>query len=115
MSESADSSENIRIRDSGASCHYCNSDESLYDNRALSGKDHSWKWKDPMLSKLMKNIPSLLQDVKIVPELWINQFSINKALKNDFKIGNDSIIIHLTNGADISSLDIILKAKSGFV
>ena len=119
MLESADSSENIRIRDSGTACHYCNSDESIYDNRAISenitvgnGKTmgattlgHS----DPTLSKLMKNIPSLLQDVKFVPDLWVNLFSINKALKND------GIIIHLRNGADIASLDMILKTKSGFV
>jgi hypothetical protein len=29
-----------------------------------------------------------LEDVKFVPDLWINLFSIGKALKNGFNLGN---------------------------
>jgi hypothetical protein len=57
----------------------------------------------------------VLQDVKYVPELWVNLFSINKALKNGFKIGNDGIVIHLTKGNTTLSFDRILNTKNGFV
>jgi hypothetical protein len=34
-----------------------------------------------------------LKEVKYVPELWVNLFSMNKALKNGFKLSNDGISI----------------------
>ena len=37
-----------------------------------------------------------LTEVKYVPELWINLFSIRKALKNGFNIGNKGVKIFLT-------------------
>jgi hypothetical protein len=42
-------------------------------------------------------------------------FSIIKALKNGFKIGNDGKIIHRTKVNRTLSFDRILNAKSGFV
>ena len=57
----------------------------------------------------------VLQEVKFVPELWVNLFSMNKALKNGFKIGNDDIIIHLSKGSTTLSFDRVLKTKNGFV
>jgi hypothetical protein len=57
----------------------------------------------------------LLQEVKFVPELWVNLFSINKALKNGFKIRNEDIIIHLSKGSTKFYLDKILDKENGFV
>jgi hypothetical protein len=37
-----------------------------------------------------KTFQVVLQDVKYVPELWVNLFSINKAVKNGF--GTDTAI-----------------------
>jgi hypothetical protein len=39
-----------------------------------------------------------LQDLKGVPDLWINLFSIGKALKNGFNLGNDGEKIKLIKG-----------------
>jgi hypothetical protein len=36
MSEGSEFSENIWIGDSGASCHYCNSDKGLFDIKEVS-------------------------------------------------------------------------------
>jgi hypothetical protein len=36
--------------------------------------------------------------VKFVPDLWINLFSIGKALKNGFNLGNDGETIKLMKG-----------------
>jgi hypothetical protein len=57
----------------------------------------------------------LLQEVKFVPELWVNLFSINKVLKNGCKIGNEDIIIHLSRGSTTLPFDRVLKTKNGFV
>ena len=57
----------------------------------------------------------MLQEVKFVPELWVKLFSISKALKNGFKIGNDDIIIHLSKGSTTLSFDRVLKTNNGFV
>ena len=50
----------------------------------------------------------MLQDVKFVPEFWLNLLSIKKDLKNGFKIGNDDIIIYLSEGASILSFDRVM-------
>jgi hypothetical protein len=67
---------------------------------------------------LQKNGESLivtLEDVKFVPDLWINLFSIGKALKNGFYLGNDSETIKLMKGKTEILFDRCLKSKNGFV
>jgi hypothetical protein len=39
-----------------------------------------------------------IQEVKYVPELWLNLFSIEKALKNGFDLGVDGERIKLMKG-----------------
>jgi hypothetical protein len=39
-----------------------------------------------------------LENVKLVPDLWVNLFRINKALMNGLIIGNESALIKLTKG-----------------
>jgi hypothetical protein len=36
-----------------------------------------------------------LNDVKYVPSLCVNLFSLNKALKKGFKVSNDGVVISL--------------------
>jgi hypothetical protein len=57
----------------------------------------------------------LLQEFKDMPELWVNLLSMNKSLKNVFKIGNEDIIIHLARVLTILSFERVLNAKNGFV
>jgi hypothetical protein len=42
-----------------------------------------------------KTFQVLLQEVKFVSELWLNLFSIKKTLKNNYKNGNEDILIQL--------------------
>ena len=125
-SESSEFSENIWIADSGASCHYCNSDKGLFDTKEVSESITVGNGKTMEATKIGslrcdveqvngKTFQVVLQDVKYVPELWVNLFSINKALKNGFKIGNEGIIIHLTKGNATLTFDRILNTKNGFV
>lgn len=77
------------IGDSGASCHYCNDDDALYDCTMIS-EEITFGDGNVMMAKkiiklrceiLQKNGEKLivtLQDVKYVPDLWVDLFSIGK-------------------------------------
>jgi hypothetical protein len=52
-----------------------------------------------------------LENVKYVPELWINLFSIGKALKNGF----NGEIIKLSKGNVTLTFDKVVRTKNGFV
>jgi len=56
-----------------------------------------------------------LDKVKYVPELWINLFSIGKALQNGFNIRNDGQIIKLTKDSVTLQFKEVAKTKNGFV
>jgi hypothetical protein len=56
-----------------------------------------------------------LENVKYVPELWINLFSIGKALKYGFNLSNDGEIIKLSNGNVTLTFDKVMRTKNGFV
>jgi hypothetical protein len=53
-----------------------------------------------------KTFQILLQEVKLMTELWVKSFAINKALKNSFDIGNKDIIIHSSKAETKLSFDI---------
>jgi hypothetical protein len=53
----------------------------------------------------------VLTDVKYVPKLWVNLFSIGKALSGSFKIGNKGLMIYLTNGSFKMSFDHLMPTK----
>ncbi len=81
------------IGDSGASCHYCNSEEGLYNYTTIL-KEIMLGNGNKMLAKEVGSLKCtvqpkngdkyivVLQNVKFVPNLWINLFSISKALNN---------------------------------
>jgi hypothetical protein len=56
-----------------------------------------------------------LENVKYVPELWINLFSIGKALKNGFNLSNDGEIIKLSKRNVTLTFDKVVRTKNGFV
>jgi hypothetical protein len=56
-----------------------------------------------------------LENVKFVPALWINLFSIEKALKNGFNLSNHGEIMELSKGNVTLTFDKVLRTKNGFV
>jgi hypothetical protein len=85
--------ENIWIGDSGASCHYCNNDLGLFDVRDVSERIKVGNGKTTEATKVgslrgkveqvhQNAFQVLLPEVKSVPELCVNLFSI-KAIKNE--------------------------------
>jgi hypothetical protein len=49
---------------------------------------------------------------KFVPDLWVNLFSINHALKKGHKISNDKITFSLSKGLSIISFDIVVGCRT---
>jgi hypothetical protein len=116
----------IWIGDSGASCHYCNDNEGLYDYKTTSEEitvgngnvliaKKVGKLRCGILQKNGEKLIVTLENVKYVPELWINLFGIGKALKYGFNLSNDGEIIKLSNGNVTSTFDKVMRTKNGFV
>jgi hypothetical protein len=57
----------------------------------------------------------VINDVKFLPELCANLFSVNKALKNGFKLSNENENISLTKGSASITFDRIIKSLDGTV
>jgi hypothetical protein len=57
----------------------------------------------------------VLKTVKFVPELWVHLFSISKALKNGFNLGNEDVVMKLMKGNTTLYFNRILKTKNSFV
>jgi hypothetical protein len=55
----------------------------------------------------------VINDVKILPELCANLFSVNKTLKNGFKLKNKNENISLTKGSASITFDRIIKSLDG--
>ena len=55
----------------------------------------------------------MLKEVKYVHELWVNLFSINKALKNGFKLRNNGVSICPSKGSVSISFDQIISTTNG--
>jgi hypothetical protein len=115
----------IWIGDSGASCHYCNSEEGLYDhttileeitvgngNKMLAKKVGSLRC---MVQQKNGTFVVVLKDVKFVPEIWVNLFSICKALKHGFNLGNEDVVMKLMKGNTTLYFNRMLKTKDGFL
>jgi hypothetical protein len=56
-----------------------------------------------------------LKEVKYVPELWVNLFSIRKVLKNGFDLSNKGLMISLKKGFISVTFDRFIKTVNGSV
>jgi hypothetical protein len=92
--------DDIWICDSGASSHYCSLDRGMIDVKNINEdicfgngdflnatKIGSLKCRVIQIDGSTLNI--ILHDVKFVPNLWVNLFSITQALKKGHMISND--------------------------
>jgi hypothetical protein len=109
MTKIEDFGNDIWIADSGASCHHYNKDAALYDYSMISeditvGNGNVMtatkmgKLQCEILQKNDERLVVTLEDVTFVPDLWINLFSIGKALKNGFNLGNEGEKVKLMKG-----------------
>ncbi len=117
---------NTWLADSGASCHLTNSDEGMFDVEVISSPVKIGNGKALTATKLGKMRRTIVQkngdtvdvtltDVKYVPELWVNLFSIGKGLQNGFNIGNKGLHLFLTKGKTTILFDKMMKTNKGFI
>jgi hypothetical protein len=114
------------ILDSGASCHYCQSAEGLTDIKEIDesikiGNGNSMKstkignLKCEVTQINGEKLTIMLNDVKYVPSLCVNLFSLNKALKKGFKVSNDGVVISLNYKHVKLTFDRVIHATDGCV
>jgi len=125
-SDAGEFEDDVWICDSGASSHYCVSDRGMFDARDIDEKIRVGNG-DLLVATKIGNLKLdvtqingtkftiILQGVKFVPDLWVNLFSINQALKKGYRISNDDIIISLSKGLNKITFDRFYKAKDGTV
>jgi hypothetical protein len=118
--------DDIWICDSGASSHYCVSDKGMFDVRDIDEKIRVGNG-NLLVATQSGNLnldatqidgtkfTITLQDVKFVPDLWVNLLSINQALKKGYRISNNIMIISLSKGLNKITFDRFFKAKDGTV
>jgi hypothetical protein len=114
------------LGDTGASCHLTNDDSNMFDVQAVRSPIKVGSGKSLMANKMGKKRVEVIQksgssgtfvltEVKFVPGLFVNLFSIGKTLKNGFKISNKGCIISLQKGDSMISFDRMLPTERGFV
>jgi hypothetical protein len=117
-------SKHIWICDSGASGHYSMSIDGIFnildiDEKVTAGNGE--KMVAMKVGSLRRRVIQVddstldivINEVKFLPELCANLFSVNKALKNGFKVSNKNENISLTKGSASITFDRIIKSLDG--
>jgi Reverse transcriptase (RNA-dependent DNA polymerase)/gag-polypeptide of LTR copia-type/Zinc knuckle len=108
------------IFDSGASCHYCQSMEGLTDVKDIDELikiGNGGAMRACKTGNLNCEVTQLdgrkfvvtLNNVKYVPDICSNLFSLNKALRNGFKLSNNNVIVSLTKKHVTLTFDRVIK------
>jgi hypothetical protein len=115
--------DNIWICDSGACGHYCISEKGLFKvenkNESIT-VDNGKSMMTTMVGRLQccviqvdgSDLDITLHEVKYVPELWVNLFSINKLLKNGHKLSNKGLSICLSKGSASVTFDRVIRTTN---
>jgi hypothetical protein len=114
------------ICDSGACGYYCKSDKGLFDvkdinEKIIVGNGESMKaikvgsLKCHVIQLNGSSVDVILNKIKYVPELWVNLFSISKALKNGFDLSNKGLTISLKKGPVSVTFDKVIKTVNGSI
>ena len=119
--------ENIWVADSAASGHMSNSLEGMYDLVDIDIEvtigdgfkmkaTKQGKMKGEVLSNNGNTETVTMVDVKYVPALWCNLFSLTKAMDLGFQLsGNKKIGLQIRKGDFVLPFDQIIKTGTGFI
>jgi hypothetical protein len=116
----------LRILDSGASCHYCRSVEGLTEVKEIDESIKIGNGDSVKATKIVnlkyevtqingERFTVTLNDVKYEPNLCVNLFSLNKALKKGFKVSNDGVLVSLNYKHIKLTFDRVVHATDGCV
>ena len=120
-------SDDIWICDSGACGHWdCKSIEGMFDVKDIEEKITVGNGDSMMATKVGSlkrcviqlngsTLDITIHEVKYVPNLCANLFSINKAIKNGFNLSNKGTSICLTKGSASITFDRVINTLSGTI
>jgi hypothetical protein len=125
-SKNETSTNEIWICDSSACGHYCNFKEGLMNVKEIcdeitlgNGKTMTATKVGDLKCKVIQldgsSLDVTLCEVKYVPELWMNLFSLNKALKNGYTLSNKGLSICLSKGPCLVTFDRLIWTTNGCV
>ena len=114
------------LDDSAASTHMGNSDEGMYDVKLISSPVKIGNGVTLTATKIGKRkmtamqsdgttVDVILEDYKYVPDLWVNLFSITKALSKGWNIGNKGIKLFVSKSNVTLTFDQVFRTQKGMV
>jgi hypothetical protein len=123
---SNDQDNNIWIGDSGASCHMIRDDSYMFDCRPIKSYIKVGDGKTITCNKIGKvrmmviqndgtSTIVVLHDCKYVPALFVNLFSITRALHNNWQLSNRGMSMILRKESQTIIFDKIMRTESGCV
>ena len=117
---------NTWLGDTGSTAHMTNSLEGMFDLKKDQGHVRigdgklmtSVKIGSKRMLVVQKNGETkevTLQNVKYVPELWTNLFSVTSAMNLGFKVSGEKNVLHLSKGNFKMSFDWVIKSPTGYL
>jgi len=117
---------NTWLGDTGSTAHMTNSMEGMFDIKKEQGSvrigDGKLMETSMIGSKRMLVVQKdgetklvTLKNVKYVPELWTNLFSITAAMSHGYKVSGEKSVLHLSKGEFKLSFDWIIKSPTGYL
>ena len=117
---------NTWLADSGASSHMGFDDSGMTDVKHIETAIKIGNGKSLMATKKGRKhltikqmdgteMDVVLEDYKVVPDLWVNLFSVTKALRTGWNLGNKGVHIHLSKGDKRLTFDKTMKTSEGVV
>ena len=114
----------VFIADTGASTHMIINDEGMFDveeintmikvgNREKLICKKKGKVKVKVKQDKGKDVICVFEDVMYVPDLWVNLFSIGKALKHGWKLANDKETMLIKKTDKVIRFDQEIKTDNG--
>lgn len=118
--------DDIWICDSGACGHYCKSIEGMFNLKEIAEMITVGNGDSMMATKVGSfrrrvvqldgsTLDIIINEVKYVPNLYANLFSINKAIKNGFNLSNNGTSICLTKGSASITFDRVINTLCGSI
>jgi Reverse transcriptase (RNA-dependent DNA polymerase)/gag-polypeptide of LTR copia-type len=114
---------NIWLGDSGASCHMTNDSEGMFDCKVINDRIKIGDGKllhAKMMGKKRVTMTSnnktttiVLEEVKFVPDLAINLFSITRALMGGWQLSNKGVQISLSKNNDVLTFNQQFPTSNG--
>jgi hypothetical protein len=126
ISKNKNFTEGILICDSGICRHYCKSSKGLFNVENIK-ESITVRYIKSMAASIIgslicrviqldgSGLEITLHEVKLVPELWVNVFSINKVLKNGYNLSNNNLSIFLSKGSVSVTFERVLSTTNDSV